>query len=946
MQLKVSRCAVLAGALTLFLGTAFPAAAFATEGEPSNSEGLATQAIVEEWNEGALGSEPEGESTEIDESAVSPVGPVDGNAPVNDMPASDVESDNDDSGDAVSDAQPQPEATVDSGDTVSDAQPQPEATVDSGDAVSDAQPQPEASADSAAVELQSQADDATVQPQAVEPTTEEPVYEASAEPVDEKRNIKDGTYTFGVALKKNMVLDVTGNSSKAGANVQLYTSTGSTAQRWTIKYIADGIYNIFKYGTQMALSVAGNKTTNGTNVELAKLSGKNGSKGQQWKFVDQGNGFYSLISALKPTLALDVYRAKAADKQNVQVYRKNNSDAQKFKLYEVKTAGKSTLALANGTYTVRPVGNTTFGLDVKAASKANGANIQLYKANTSQAQKLHFESDGNGYYIVTVIGSGKVLSVKNASVIPGNNVQQATYTGANTQKWALHETANGVEIVNKATNLALDIAGAKYASGANIQVYKRNNSAAQKYKLSKTATLKQGIYSISSFKATGSMIDVKGNSTKNGAVVQLLKSNNELGQRFEIINISADGKELYRIRTAASGGFLTYASDKVTQYGNHATAENDANTWELVWNGTYFSLRNVAQKKVLDLKGAKTANGTVVQVYRANATDAQHFFFNPANLVVGGAYILTSKVDTRGNLVLNANGYNVQIASKNGGETQRFVLKATGNTSNTYTLTNTKHGKMVGVSSTANMANVSLGAKNQQWVAAIGDGGYVTFVNKASGKVLAVDHGTAKSGTNVWQYNPKGSAAQQWKLTRAIGWDLSSGKYVFYDAAGKRTVCDKYCYKAWNKIKNMTSGTKYIAAVDLTNCYTNIYEKQGSIWAPLHSWVCSVGNRSAGAGTPVGTFTMNGVKTRLTLIEKEEVSYRWGVHYWSVFYPRNQWGGGTGFHSYIYLNDTNYLLDGREQMHITGSCVRLSKPRAQWIYEHLNKGTRVHTYYE
>lgn len=760
---------------------------------------------------------------------------------------------------------------------------------------------------------------------------------------DEKRNVKDGTYMFGVALNKNMVLDVADNSSKAGANVQLYSASGSVAQKWTVKYIADGIYNIFKYGTQMVLSVAGNKTANGTNVELAKLAGTNGSKGQQWRFIEQGNGYYSLVSALRSTLAVDVQRAKAVNKQNIQVYRKNNSNAQKFKLYEAKTAEKSTVEVDNGTYTIRSTNSPSLGLDIKGASKAHAANVQLYKGNGSQAQKFHFESDGNGYYVVTVIGSGKVLSVKNASVIPGNNVMQTNYSGSNTQKWAVHEAADGIVLVNKATGLAVDIAGAKYANGTNIQAYKRNNSAAQIFKLDSVATLKDGIYSITSLKAAGRYVEIKGNSKANGAAVQINSSTNDLGQRFELINVSKDGKELYRIRTASSGGFLSYVGGKLTQYGNHATGENDANTWELVWNGAYFSLRNVAQNKVLELKGGKTTTGTAVQVYRANKTVAQHFYFNPANLVGNGAFIFASKVDTKGNLVLSSSGSNIQIASKSGGDVQRFVLKATGSTSNVYTITTS--GKLIGVASTGNGANVSLGGKYKQWVAAIGDGGYVTFINKATGKTLAVKGGTAKAGTNVWQYSPTGNPAQQWKLTRAVGWDLSSGKYVFYDNSGKKSTFDQYCYKAWNRIKNMSSGTKYIAAVDLTNCYTNIFVKQGSIWAPLNSWVCSVGNRSAGAGTPVGTFTVNGVKTRLTLIEKEEVNYKWGVHYWTVFYPRNQWGGGTGFHSYIYMNASNYLLDGREQMHITGSCVRLSKPRAQWIYEHLNKGTRVHTYY-
>lgn len=786
--------------------------------------------------------------------------------------------------------------------------------------------------ESVASETGSESVDATAQ----EATAKD---EEIVEEEDTKRNVKDGTYMLAVALNKNMVLDVVGNSSKAGANVQLYTANGSVAQRWTVKYIADGFYNIFKYGTQLALSIAGNKTVNGTNVELANLTGEGGSKGQQWAFVEQGNGYYSLVSALRSTLALDVQSAKALNKQNIQVYRKNNSNAQKFKLHEAKTAAKSTLEVDNGTYTIRSTNSPTLGLDIKSASKAHAANVQLYKGNGSQAQKFHFESDGNGYYVVTVIGSGKVLSVKNASVIPGNNVMQTNYSGSNTQKWAVHEASDGVVLVNKATGLAIDIAGAKYANGTNIQAYKRNNSAAQIFKLTPVATLKNGIYSITSLKAAGRYVEIKGNSKVNGAAVQINSSTNDLGQRFELINVSKDGKELYRIRTASSGGFLSYVGEKLTQYGNHATAANDANTWELVWNGTYFSLRNVAQNKVLDLKGGKTTTGTAVQVYRANKTVAQHFYFNPANLVGNGAYIFASKLDTKGNLVLNAYGSNIQIASSGGGESQRFVLKATGSTSNTYTITTS--GKLVGVASTDDTANVSLGAKNQQWIAAIGDGGYVTFVNKASGKTLAVENGTAKAGTNVWQYKPTGNPAEQWKLTRAVGWDLSSGKYDFYDTTGKKSTWEKVTYTAWNTIKNLSSGTKYIGTVDLTSCFTHFFIRQGDIWVPLKSWICSVGNESAGTGTPVGIWKTNGTKNRFAITNKEA---NWGVWYGTVFFPRNQWGGGTGFHSDIYWGTSGRILDKRVGQHVTGSCVRLKKDWAYWVYKYVNANTTIRVF--
>jgi hypothetical protein len=95
--------------------------------------------------------------------------------------------------------------------------------------------------------------------------------------------------------------------------------------------------------------------------------------------------------------------------------------------------------------------------------------VQLYTYNNTQAQKFYFKSDGKGYYTISVIGSGKVLATTNGSPIVKNNVQQSTYTGANTQKWSVQTTSNGIKIVNKASGLTLDVSGGVLARGRNFQ---------------------------------------------------------------------------------------------------------------------------------------------------------------------------------------------------------------------------------------------------------------------------------------------------------------------------------------------------------------------------------------------------------------------------------------------------------------------------------------------
>lgn len=91
-------------------------------------------------------------------------------------------------------------------------------------------------------------------------------------------------------------------------------------------------------------------------------------------------------------------------------------------------------------------------------------------------------NDGNDFYHVSAINSGMVLAVANGSVIRGNNVVQASYNAhSNAQKWALkrNPSDNSYTLVNKLTGLVLDISGAKYRKGQNVQAWTSNNSAVQ-----------------------------------------------------------------------------------------------------------------------------------------------------------------------------------------------------------------------------------------------------------------------------------------------------------------------------------------------------------------------------------------------------------------------------------------------------------------------------------
>ena len=360
---------------------------------------------------------------------------------------------------------------------------------------------------------------------------------------------------------------------------------------------------------------------------------------------------------------------------------------------------------------------------------------------------------------------------------------------------------------------------------------------------------------------------------------------------------------------------------------------------KVIWNGTYFSLSNVASNKVFNLRNGNTADGTLIQATTADKSNAQYFYFTPTNLLANGSYRLLSGLGTTTLSVKGAsgaNGANVQANGKTGSVSQLFTLSATGTTNSTYYLTNVNSGKVVAVKDAATTAGANViqstktGAKSQQWIAQIADGGYVRFVNANSGKILAVAGNNTRAGANVQQNSARAVNGQKWKPA-PTGWNLANGKYDFYDLDGKKTTWTRSTYVSWNRIKNMSSGTKYLGAIDKEHTYTSFYIRQDNLWVPCQAWLCSVGRYET--PTPSGTFK---VLRKLKYLLHEEYA---GVWYWTIFNTAAQ-----GIHSVLCHPGTKSPLWSSLGNHNSMGCVRSPLDKAYWTYINVGKGSTIHIY--
>ncbi|MBR0168143.1 MAG: RICIN domain-containing protein [Synergistaceae bacterium] len=134
------------------------------------------------------------------------------------------------------------------------------------------------------------------------------------------------------AMNNNYVVDVYYRGTDNGTNVQLYSYNGTPAQTFVISRSekVSGYYKIVNTHSNKAIDVSGGIAGNEINVHIWD---QNETDAQLFKFEDAGNGYYYIKNKLG--YYLDVYGAKCEDWTNIQTFRKNNGNNQKWLLTSV-----------------------------------------------------------------------------------------------------------------------------------------------------------------------------------------------------------------------------------------------------------------------------------------------------------------------------------------------------------------------------------------------------------------------------------------------------------------------------------------------------------------------------------------------------------------------------------------------------------------------------------
>ena len=455
--------------------------------------------------------------------------------------------------------------------------------------------------------------------------------------IKEKRLIEDGYYYISSALDEKQVLDISQGSLNNSANLQIWKKDKVLQQKFKVIYSEeDSTYELVSCKSGKAIDVEGGYKNAGTNVWQYT---RNQTAAQKWIIEDAKDG-YVYIKSKCNDLYMDVQYGEKKNGTNIQVYTGNGTTAQKFKF--VKTdAIMPEKTIEDGYYEIETALDNKKVLDIDAASKNNGALLQIWNKCEVKQQKFKITYTGEGFYVIRNVNSNKVLDVQNAGTANGTKVQQFDYNGTNAQKWIISKNIDGYySIVSLCGDKYLDISNGSSQNGTKLQIFEGNGTNAQKFKFNSTEVIEgtrsinDGIYKISSYENKNSALDISGASKDDRANVQLWSYCNVLQQKFRI---TYDGNGYYSIKNVNSGKFLDVAGG-VARNGTNVQQYEGNNSLAQKWiirknNDNSFNIISACDDMFLDMSNGSTTNGTNIQIYRQNNTNAQKFYFEQVTAI-------------------------------------------------------------------------------------------------------------------------------------------------------------------------------------------------------------------------------------------------------------------------------------------------------------------------
>ena len=381
--------------------------------------------------------------------------------------------------------------------------------------------------------------------------------------------------------------------------------------------------------------------------------------------------------------------------------------------------------------------------------------------------------------------------------------------------------------------------------------------------------MSNGTYEIITSKDNNKVLDIVNGSKSKGANVQLYQWNGTVAQQYEIVKnqkgyytIKNCGSNLYlgistNWNTMANYNRLVQGVDSSSKAAQFVFTKNSKGQWIIssAWDSKY----------VIDLYGGSTNNGSAIQIFTNNNSQAQ-------------AWKLMKVKNVREELD--------ELASKNKNTLSdgTYFISSSKNTSYVLDVSN---------GSKNNFGNIWLFKNNgtvaQAWTVKHDSKGYVTFINVGSNKAIDVYDGKAKNYQNISQYTSNNSYAQKWIVTKdSMGYkimlaidknyvlDLYNGSvnngsniqvYQSNGTVAQRWKFDKYVKPtvetARQKMDKMAK--EYNSSItESTYVISNFAQSK---------YVVDVSNGSKNSGANIWTFQSNNTNAQKWKVKKDSVGY-------------------------------------------------------------------------
>ena len=138
--------------------------------------------------------------------------------------------------------------------------------------------------------------------------------------------------------------------------------------------------------------------------------------------------------------------------------------------------------IPEGIYVIRSSINPQYVIDLRGSITSDGNNINIWKYNGTNAQKWKVVHDRGAIVIKSTIDNRCVIDLNSSNAKSGENIHIWKYNGTNAQRWYA-KRINGCYELHSAVNnnFVIDLNASRTTDGNNIQAWETNGTSAQKW---------------------------------------------------------------------------------------------------------------------------------------------------------------------------------------------------------------------------------------------------------------------------------------------------------------------------------------------------------------------------------------------------------------------------------------------------------------------------------